>query len=149
MLPAPQVQKIVQLGREKATEAARIKLQTCSEDFKIFGEKEWKKQCSKTLLHKILDQHFTVKSSHKSDVKSSDKTIAVDSNSIMQTVMDNLSHYGNPTGCTTWLSTRVERMSIRISEQPAPLVTNNSTRLILTRPPLAAALKQFNKCRRK
>lgn len=59
-----EIQKIVQLGREKATEAARNKLRACSEDFKTFGEIEWQKQCRKTSLHNILDQHFTVKCSH-------------------------------------------------------------------------------------
>jgi hypothetical protein len=57
-----EIQKLVQLGREKATEAARNKLQACSEDFKTFGEKEWRKQCSNTSLHNILDQHFAVQS---------------------------------------------------------------------------------------
>ena len=46
--------------REKATDAARIKLQACSEDFKAFGEQEWIRQCGKTSRHNILDQHFAV-----------------------------------------------------------------------------------------
>jgi hypothetical protein len=33
-----------------------------AETLKFFGEEEWKKQCSKTSLHNILDQHFAVKS---------------------------------------------------------------------------------------
>jgi hypothetical protein len=48
-----EIQKIVQLGREKATEAARNKLRACSEDFKTFGEIEWQKQCRKTSLHNL------------------------------------------------------------------------------------------------
>ena len=56
-----EIQQLVQTGREKAADAARINLQACSEDFKTFGEKEWIRQCKKTSLHNILDQHFAVK----------------------------------------------------------------------------------------
>jgi hypothetical protein len=56
-----EIQIMVQTGREKAITAARTKLQACSEDFKTFGENEWKTQCKKTSLHNILDQHFAVK----------------------------------------------------------------------------------------
>ena len=56
-----EIQLLVQAGREKATAAARTKLQACSEDFKTFGEHEWMSQCGKTSRHNILDQHFAVK----------------------------------------------------------------------------------------
>lgn len=54
------LQKLVQAGRERAIDASRAKLQACSEDFKAFGEKEWRTQCEKTSMHNILDQHFAV-----------------------------------------------------------------------------------------
>ena len=56
-----EIQLLVQAGREKATAAARIKLQECSEDFTTFGEQEWMRQCGETSRHNILDQHFAVK----------------------------------------------------------------------------------------
>ena len=56
-----EIQKLVQTGRENTIAAARTKLQACSEDFKTFGENEWRTQCKKTSLHNILDQHFAVK----------------------------------------------------------------------------------------
>jgi len=67
-----EIQLLVQAGREKATAAARVKLQACSEDFKTFGEQEWMRQCKKTSHHNILDQHFAVKCRRQTDEVSSD-----------------------------------------------------------------------------
>jgi hypothetical protein len=123
-----EIQKLVQLDREKATEAARNKLQACSEDFKTFGEKEWRKQCSNTSLHNILDQHFitfwtnTLQSRAKAPICTLRmKTIALERNAMMQTAVKNLSHCGKHlTGCTTWLFMRAKRMSIRTFATAGP-----------------------------
>ena len=45
----------------RPTTRARIKLQASSEDFKIFSEEEWMRQCRRISRHNILEQHFAVK----------------------------------------------------------------------------------------
>ena len=61
------LQLLTQLGRENAIRETRASLAACKDEFFTFGKGEWIKQCNKTSLHNILDQHFIVRCNRPSE----------------------------------------------------------------------------------
>jgi len=111
-----EIQQLAQAAREKATAAARIKLQACSEDFTTFGEQEWMRQCRKTSRHNILDQHFAVRCFKLSDDTSDED----DCPNEFSSPEDDVKLCRHPSGFTKWQFMTARMQSIKKYDAAEP-----------------------------